>query len=137
MVNAAIGLIGFVLLNLFIGPISYLFANSAEGLNIEFQEMIIKVFRYEAMGGCVFLGVNAAVMALLFGFGKTRLTLLCNFCRVFLFHIPVLWALQNFTNLGSESVGIVMGVSNSLTALFSSIVAFFVVRGIKKVLDRK
>ena len=35
-------------------------------------------------------------------------------------------------NLGSESVGIVMGVSNSLTALFSSIVAFFVVRGIKK-----
>ena len=35
-------------------------------------------------------------------------------------------------NLGSESEGIVMGVSNSLTALFSSIVAFFVVRGIKK-----
>ena len=35
-------------------------------------------------------------------------------------------------NLGSESEGIVMGVRNSLTALFSSIVAFFVVRGIKK-----
>ena len=39
-------------------------------------------------------------------------------------------------NLGSESVGIVMGVSNSLTALFSSIVAFFVVRGIKKKIGR-
>ena len=39
-------------------------------------------------------------------------------------------------NLGSESVGIVMGVSNSLTALFSIIVAFFVVRGIKKKIGR-
>lgn len=36
--------------------------------------MIIKVFRYDSLGGCVPLGINAAVMALLFGFGKTKLT---------------------------------------------------------------
>lgn len=132
VINAGIGLVGYILLNVFIGPITYLFANSTEGFNKEFQETIIMVFRYDSFGGCVPLGINSAVMALLFGFGKTKLTLLCNFCRVFVFRIPILWALQNFTALGSESVGIVMGVSNILTALLSCVVAFFVLRKIKK-----
>lgn len=132
VINAAIGLAGYILLNVFIEPITYIFANSTEGYNYEFQQTIIKVFRYDSFGGCVPLGINSAVMALLFGFGKTKLTLLCNFCRVFVFRIPILWALQNFTSLGSESVGIVMAASNILTALLSCIVAFFVIRDIKK-----
>ena len=132
IIESIIGLIGYILLNIFIEPITYIFANSTEGFNREFQLTIIKVFRYDSFGGCVPLGVNAAVMALLFGFGKTKLTLLCNFCRVFVFRIPILWALQNFTSLGSESVGIVMGLSNILTALLASVVAFFVIRNIKK-----
>ena len=77
------------------------------------------------------LGIYASVMALLFGFGKTKLTLLCNFCRVFVFRIPVLWALQNFTDLGSESVGIVMGVSNILCMLMSVVVAWIVIKDVK------
>lgn len=132
VINVAIGLFGYTMLNIFIEPITYIFANSAEGYNVEFQQTIIRVFRYDSFGSCAPLGVNAAVMALLFGFGKTKLTLLCNFCRVFVFRIPVLWALQNFTTLGSESVGIVMGVSNILTAILSSIVAIIVIRDIKK-----
>lgn len=132
VINAAIGLVGYILLNVFIDPITYLFANSTEGFNKEFQDTIIMVFRYDSFGGCVPLGINSAVMALLFGFGKTKLTLLCNFCRVFIFRIPILWALQNFTTLGSESVGIVMGASNILTAMLSCIVAFFVIRNIRK-----
>jgi len=132
LINATIGLIMLVLLNLFIDPITYIFANSREGFSPEFQQIIKDVFRYEALGGCIPLGVNCAVMALLFGFGKTKLTLLCNFCRVFVFRIPVLWALQNFTSLGSESAGIVMGVSNTLTAIFSFTVAMFVVHNLKK-----
>ncbi len=132
IIQASIGLAGYILLNVFIEPITYLFANSTEGFNENFQLTIIHVFRYDSFGSCVPLGINAAVMALLFGFGKTKLTLLCNFCRVFVFRIPILWALQNFTALGSESVGIVMGASNILTAMLSCIVAFFVIRGIKK-----
>lgn len=132
VIEAAIGLVGYILLNVFIEPITYLFANSTEGFNENFQLTIIQVFRYDSFGGCVPLGINAAVMALLFGFGKTKLTLLCNFCRVFVFRIPILWALQNFTTLGSESVGIVMGASNILTAMLSCVVAFFVIRDIKK-----
>lgn len=132
IIESVIGLIMYIVLNVFAGPITYLFANSTEGFNEEFQQTIIRVFRYDSFGGCVPLGINCAVMALLFGFGKTKLTLLCNFCRVFVFRIPILWALQNFTNLGSESVGIVMGASNILTAMLSCVVAFFVIRNIKK-----
>lgn len=132
IINGLIGLVMYILLNTFIEPITYVFANSAEGFNAEFQQTIIHVFRYDSLGGCIPLGINCAVMALLFGFGKTKLTLLCNFSRVFIFRIPVLWALQNFTTLGSESVGIVMGVSNFLTAALSCTVAAFVIRDIKK-----
>ena len=63
IINAGIGLIGYILLNVFIEPITWLFANSQEGFNAEFQQTIIKVFRYDSFGGCVPLGINAAVMA--------------------------------------------------------------------------
>lgn len=132
IIQSLIGLAGYIAINVFIEPVTYLFANSTEGFNKEFQLTIIKILRYDSFGGCVPLGINAAIMALLFGFGKTKLTLLCNFCRVFVFRIPVLWALQNFTTLGSESVGIVMCISNILTMLLSSFVAFFVIRSIRK-----
>lgn len=131
-INAAIGAVGFVIMNVFLGPITWLFANSAEGFNEEFQQLIMHVFRYEAIGGCIPLGINCACMALLFGFGKTKLTLFCNFSRVFVFRIPILWALQNFTTIGSESVGIVMAASNTLTAMLSFIVAMLVIRNVKK-----
>ena len=131
VINTLIGLVGYILLNVFIYPITYLFANSTGGFNSEFQQIIIHIYRYDSFGSCVPLGIYASVMALLFGFGKTKLTLLCNFCRVFVFRIPVLWALQNFTDLGSESVGIVMGVSNILCMLMSVVVAWIVIKYVK------
>lgn len=132
VINAGIGAVGLLLLNVFLGPVTWLFANSAEGFNEEFQQLIMHVFRYEAIGGCIPLGINSACMALLFGFGKTKLTLVSNFSRVFIFRIPILWALQNFTALGSESVGIVMAASNILTAMLSFTLAMLVLRKVKK-----
>lgn len=131
IINITTGFIGWVVLTIFIDKISYLFASSVDGVNYAFQETIMRVFVYDSFGSCVPLGINAAVMALLFGFGYTKLTLIINFCRVFVFRIPVLWALQNFTQLGSESVGIVMATSNIAVAILSSIVAFFVLRHVK------
>ena len=132
IINILWGFIGWLLLVYFIQDITYLFANSSNGLDPVFQQTIIKVFMYDSFGSCVPLGINSAVMSLLFGFGYTKLSLVINFSRVFIFRIPVLWALQNFTTLGSESVGIVMAVSNIGVALLSSIICFFVIRHIKK-----
>ncbi len=96
-----------------------------------FGQRIIEIYRMEALG-TIPLGVNAAVMAFLYGFGKTKITLLINVCRVFAFRIPVLWGLQQFTSLGNVSAGIVMAVSNILTAVMSVIVLFIELHKMKK-----
>ncbi|WP_077610584.1 MATE family efflux transporter [Clostridium sp. Marseille-P2415] len=101
----------------FLDQVSALFA----GNDGEFGRMIASIYRYEAYGA-IPLGINAAVLALLYGFGRTKITLTINFCRVFVFRVPVLWYLQNFTDLGSTSVGIVMAVSNIATGIFALII---------------
>ena len=92
-----------------------------------FHDMIVLVYRYEAFGA-VPLGVNAAVLALLYGLGETRLTLALNFARVFIFRIPVFWALQHWTAMGQASVGAVMLISNFSSGVLAAVVAAFVLR---------
>lgn len=96
-----------------------------------FGEMIKSIYLYEATGA-VPLGINAAVLSLLYGFGKTKITLFMNFCRIFLFRVPVLWGLQQFTDLGSVSAGIVMAVSNILSGVLAVVVGIIEVRRIHK-----
>ena len=96
-----------------------------------FHEQIVLCYRYEALGA-VPLGVNAAVLALLYGLGKTKLTLLLNFARVFIFRIPVFWVLQNWTNVGEASVGMVMLVSNFSSGVLAAIISVFVIRSFKR-----
>ncbi len=127
IINTLIGCVGSLFTYLFISPLSFLFA----GGDSSFAQLIAKVYSYEAIGN-IPLGVHAAVMALLYGFGYTKLTLLINFARVFIFRIPVLWYLQQFTTLGSESVGIVMFVSNLLTGIVSLLIALGVIYKLKK-----
>lgn len=135
IINIIWGIVGWALLFIFIDKISYVFANSVEGVNYDFQKTIINVFIYDSLGSCVPLGINSAVMSLLLGLGYTKITLFINFFRVFVFRIPILWALQNYTKLGSESVGIVMLISNIATAILACIVCLFVVRHIKNKYD--
>jgi Na+-driven multidrug efflux pump len=91
--------------------------------------MIASIYRYEAYGA-IPLGINSSVLALLYGFGKTKITLTINFCRVFIFRVPVLWLLQNYTNLGSVSLGLVMAISNTATGLMALIIGIIEIRRI-------
>lgn len=99
--------------------------------DVEFHQLIKDVYGYEAFGA-ITLGINSAVMALLYGLGKTKTTLWINFSRVFVFRIPVLWMLQNFTDIGAKSLGIVMLVSNISVGVVAVVVAFFEVGRLKK-----
>ena len=127
-----------MLFGLVIMTASLLCLNQLAGLfagdNAEFAEMIKQIYRFEAVGA-IPLGVNAAVMALLYGFGKTRVTLVMNFCRVFLFRVPVLWALQQFTDLGNVSAGIVMAVSNVASGVLAAVVGVIEIRRICNTYD--
>lgn len=127
-----------MLIGLVIMTASLLCLNQLAGLfagdNAEFAEMIKQIYQFEAVGA-IPLGVNAAVMALLYGFGKTRVTLVMNFCRVFLFRVPVLWALQQFTDLGNVSAGIVMAVSNVASGVLAAVVGVIEIRRICNTYD--
>lgn len=131
-INVVIGAVGMSASFAFLRPLSELFARSQAGYNQEFHEMIMHIYYFDAGGSAISLGVNAAVMALLFGLGYTKLTLLINFCRVFVYRIPVLWALQNFTDLGSEAVGVMMMISNTCTSITAFVIALVVLHKIKK-----
>lgn len=127
IINSAIGAVFMTLSLVFLKQISHMFA----GNDTEFMQMISAIYRMEALGA-VPLGINSAVMALLYGFGKTKITLFINFSRVFIFRVPVLWFLQKFTDLGNISVGIVMAVSNISIGILSVIIAVIEVRKIKR-----
>ena len=124
-------IIGAVISSLELWQIDFM-ASLFDSGSLEFHEMIKTVYRYEAFGA-VPLGINAAVMALLYGLGKTKLTLVLNIARVFIFRIPVFWFLQNFTALGEKSVGIVMMVSNISVTVMAVIVAALVIREYKSI----
>ena len=125
LICIAIGAVFMCLSLIFLDQISWLFSGS----DTKFGQMIASIYRLEALGA-IPLGMNAAVMALLYGFGKTRVTLLINFSRVFIFRVPVLWFLQNFTDFGSISVGIVMGVSNISIGITSLVIGAYEIRKI-------
>ena len=107
------------------------FSHLFDGGDPEFQKLIISVYKFEAVGG-VPLGIFAAVMAMLYGLGKTRLTMVLNVSRIFVFRIPVFWFLQHFTSYGEKSVGIVMMVSNVSVAVMAIVTALIVIPRYKK-----
>lgn len=124
--NLIIGVVLMSISLLCLEQISKFFA----GDNLEFQEMIKGIYRWEAWGA-IPLGINASVLSLMYGFGKTKITLFMNFCRIFVFRVPVLIALQKFTNYGSESAGIVMGISNFLSGMLAVILGVWIFIKIK------
>lgn len=122
IVNLLIGVAAWILLNVFFQEISALFSTTAQGNDAEFQKMLISIFRWDSLGSCVPMGISITCFAFLMGYGETKQVLIINICRIFVYRIPVLFLLQKFTSLGPEACGIVMGISNSLTALHIFIV---------------
>lgn len=125
--NVSIGVIGYLITTIGLSPISNVFSKN----DPIFKQMIMHIYSYEALGA-VMLGINASILALLYGFGLMRYTFIINVSRVFIFRIPVLWGLQQFTQLGSESVGIVMMVSNVATGVFALLIMCHVLIKIKR-----
>lgn len=127
IVNVIIGIIISSLTIHFSYELAGLFAKNDE----EFRRLIMLTYKYEAYGA-VPLGINASVLALMYGLGKTKLSMVINVSRVFVFRIPVFWFLQNFTNYGEKSVGMVMMISNISVTVMAIVVAIIVIRQFKK-----
>ena len=135
-IDMAIGVVGLALVATTLPWLAEVFARSEEAYDPEFCQMIISIHQWEMLG-YITLGFNSATLALLLGYGYTKLTLLLNVARVFVFRVPVLWAFQNFTSLGAEAVGMTMMISNVCAGLSALAVAIPVVCRIHRVSDLK
>ncbi len=126
-INICISAFFFTLTCIFMNPIISVFAKG----DAAFAEEIHKIFFYERLD-VILISVNSSVMGLLYGFGKTRVSLIINLTRLFVFRIPPLWLMMTFTDIGIPSVGIAMLVSNGAAGIISGIYAFFFILSLKK-----
>ncbi len=118
-VNLVITTIGFILLTVFSAPISMFFAGDG---GAEKAALIEKIFSYERVG-IIALGVNSAVNGLIYGLGYTKLSMICNLSRLFVFRIPSMLIMINcFPDMGAESLGIAMLISNVGIGLMSVVI---------------
>ena len=117
-VNLIISSIGFTILTVFRPQISMYFADG----NPQKAELIGNIFFYERIG-IVALAVNAAVNGLIYGIGYTKLSMVCNLARLFVFRIPSMLIMINcFPEMGAESLGIAMLISNVGIGLMSVVI---------------
>ena len=130
-IDIAIGVIGLGLVSSVLPWLAGVFAQSESNFDAGFRDMIVDIHRWEMLG-YITLGINSATLALLLGYGYTKLTLLLNVARVFVYRVPVLWVFQNFTALGAEAVGMTMMISNVCTGLTAAVIAVPVVLRIRK-----
>ena len=131
LMASGLGIIGYILIRFLLqDSIIGLYNQNemAEGA-AEFLQLIKSIHRYDALS-IPSLAVNAAVLGVLYGYGKTKMTMLLNISRVFLFRIPILWYLQTFhKEIGAEAAGLSMGISNICIALASILcLAIFLLR---------
>lgn len=124
--DVLVGVIGIIGVQLGLPWLASVFAQSKNNFDPVFRDMIISIHQWEMLG-YITLGVNSATLALLLGYGYTKLTLLLNVARVFVFRVPVLWAFQQFTAIGAEAVGMTMMISNVCAGLSAVAVAIPVV----------
>jgi len=134
ILDVAVGAIGLALVSHTLPWLAEIFARSKNSFDRDFCDLIVEIHRWEMLG-YVTLGINSATMALLLGYGYTKLTMLLNVARVFLYRVPVLWAFQQFTAVGPEAVGMTMMISNVCTGLTAMAVAIPVVLKIRRIQD--
>ena len=130
-INVAIGVIGLLIVSQTLPWLAKVFAQSKNTFDPLFEQMIVDIHGYEMLG-YITLGMHAATMSLLLGYGYTKLTMILNVSRVFVFRVPVLIALQRFTDLGPEATGVTMMVSNISVGVCAVLFAIPVIRHILK-----
>lgn len=109
------GVFGFATTLLFLNPILAIFSGGDSG----FSQLIRQIFVLEMLSN-IFLSAHAALMALFYAFGYTRLSFVLNFSRLFVFRLPVLLFFLYCTDLtGGIAMGLVMMISNGLTGIFA------------------
>ena len=126
LVQLLIGILGVIFYQFIKMPVARIFAMTRGGFDSTFQTMIIDIFSYEIIG-CLLLSLAYASMTVILGMGKTKLVLLANFCRLFVFRVPIMYFLTNYTDIGYIAVGITVALSNAAIGIMCFILAEIVI----------
>ncbi len=126
LINLVLSCVIFILTGVFKEQIIELFAKG----DPVFADEVRKIYSYERLDA-ILVSMNTSVMGLLYGFGKTKISMVLNMVRLFVYRIPSLFIMMRM-NIGIEAVGIAMLISNSLTGLTSAIVAVVFIRKLLK-----
>ncbi|MDO5330891.1 MAG: glycoside hydrolase family 88 protein [Bacillota bacterium] len=167
---AGIAVVGISIVTIFDSQITHYFAQKAgDGIEDpvlaqqaidEYASLISTCFFYEKMG--IFtLGLNSAVLGLLYGFGYTRVSMILNIARVFVFRIPIFLicrygifaeaieeaialdaagsssTISNLDKVGAQVAGISMGFSNIAIGIMAVTAAIICIAHIKNRLKNK
>jgi len=122
LINIALGVSGFIIIGLLMDPLGRLFGAGDQ----IFIEKIKTILSYERWA-FVSLTVSSALFSLFYGFGMAKVILVINVLRLFLFRLPPLILLRDYLNMGYESIGMTMLLSNLLTGI-SALAAVFIFR---------
>ena len=111
VITFIVSIIALVFLFMFDEPLIRLFSTSRSGLDASFHDTISRIFLFDAFS-CLGIALNGAGMDFLLGLGRTKITLVLNFVKIFVLRIPVLFILQRFISDGATALGIMMLISN-------------------------
>lgn len=137
LISVITGIIGYILIRfIFQDNLISIFSKTESELvemtSHEFMKLIESINNYDSLS-ILALSINSSVLGILYGYGKTKLAMIVNICRVFVFRVPVLWFLQTFhPEMGAECAGISMGVSNILIATMSVIILIVFLASLNK-----
>ncbi len=131
IIDMLIGVAGILVISNTLPYLANIFAQSKNQFDPAFRDTIVSIHQWEMLG-YITLGINSATLALLLGYGYTKLTFFLNVARVFAYRVPVLWFFQNYTSVGVEAVGMTMMISNVCVGLTAIVVAIPVVIQILK-----
>ena len=129
---ALISILGYVLMRfILLNQITDLFT-SADEKSEAYKEMVRKIFKWDSLS-IPALGINAAVVGLLYGFGQTGLSTILNLSRIGS-RIIILFCLHKFFPDLSPTfcAGLSMGISNMLILFLSALFLLIFLLKVKK-----
>ena len=134
VITSILGVIGWILVRIVLQEalIGLFSTNDNPALAEQFMGYVRQIHRYDSLS-VPSLAINAAVLGVLYGLGKTKLAAFINIARAFIFRIPVLVILLFcFPELGVDCAGLSMGISNICIATMSVICLIVFLIQIKK-----
>lgn len=127
----SIGLVCMLLLTGFQTQIAQFFSPGQTSDDVLKREMIFNIVKYERLD-ILFMAIQSCAFGYLYGYGRTRITMILSSTQLFLFRIPSLYFMLYVLHMNYECAGIAMLFSNAVNGVISFILVILIIINMKK-----